>query len=71
MCRQKHVDAAAKQLNIEVELLTMTISIATLKTAGTLVVEHIPLVSPVMPGHLDSSNSHYVLETLKRASLAA
>lgn len=60
----------AKQLNIEVELIDYNSSTLPVpQTAGTLVVEHIPLVSPVIPGHLDSSNSHYVLETLKRASL--
>jgi 4-hydroxythreonine-4-phosphate dehydrogenase len=35
--------------------------------AGTLIVRHCPLASPVSPGVLDPTNSHYVLETLKIA----
>ncbi|CAM3556351.1 4-hydroxythreonine-4-phosphate dehydrogenase PdxA [Vibrio aquimaris] len=60
----------AKLLNIEVELIDYDSSASPLpQKAGTLIVEHVPLVSQVTPGNLDPSNSHYVLETLKRASL--
>lgn len=36
---------------------------------GELFVLHIPCVAPVIPGSLDSRNSAYVLELLKRATL--
>ncbi|GLT17772.1 4-hydroxythreonine-4-phosphate dehydrogenase [Vibrio zhanjiangensis] len=60
----------AKLLNINIELTGYDPQTpASPQKSGTLVIDHIPLCTPVTPGQLDVNNSQYVLETLKRASL--
>ena len=59
----------AQVLGIDVELITYDAS-ATPKpqTAGTLMVEAVPLVAETTAGKLDARNGAYVLKTLERAA---
>lgn len=58
----------AEQLNIDVVLLDYQAQQEAMPSqAGQLYVEHIDVASPVVAGQLNEANSHYVLETLKRA----
>ncbi|MHC6528422.1 4-hydroxythreonine-4-phosphate dehydrogenase PdxA [Vibrio proteolyticus] len=60
----------AKQLGVEVKLLDYDAAKAPVaQTAGSLVVDHIPLAAPCSAGQLDEANGHYVLKTLERAAL--
>ncbi|GAD68876.1 4-hydroxythreonine-4-phosphate dehydrogenase [Vibrio proteolyticus NBRC 13287] len=60
----------AKQLGVEVKLLDYDAAKAPVaQTAGSLVVDHIPLAAPCSTGQLDEANGHYVLKTLERAAL--
>lgn len=70
VCADKTVLAQrAETLGIQVTLLDYDAS-ATPKPqqAGTLIVDHIPVATPVVTGQLDESNGHYVLKTLERAA---
>ncbi|CCN71872.1 4-hydroxythreonine-4-phosphate dehydrogenase PdxA [Vibrio nigripulchritudo] len=59
----------AKQLNIDVELISYDSENPALpQKSGTLIVDHIPVATPVVAGELNESNGHYVLNTLERAA---
>ncbi|KJY79989.1 4-hydroxythreonine-4-phosphate dehydrogenase PdxA [Vibrio nigripulchritudo] len=59
----------AEQLNIDVELISYdSESSAVSQKSGTLIVDHIPVATPVVAGELNESNGHYVLNTLERAA---
>ncbi|CCO45286.1 4-hydroxythreonine-4-phosphate dehydrogenase [Vibrio nigripulchritudo SOn1] len=59
----------AEQLNIDVELISYdSESSAVPQKSGTLIVDHIPVATPVVAGELNESNGHYVLNTLERAA---
>ncbi|PMH39857.1 4-hydroxythreonine-4-phosphate dehydrogenase PdxA [Vibrio sp. 10N.286.49.B3] len=70
VCADKSMlDARAKQLGIDVELMDYDPTLAPqAQRAGTLIVDHIALKTPVKAGCLDASNGHYVLNTLERAA---
>jgi 4-hydroxythreonine-4-phosphate dehydrogenase len=55
----------ARLLGIDVELHDYAPSVA--QVSGKLSVLHVPLAHPAQAGKLDPNNSHYVLETLRRA----
>ncbi|MGX9419402.1 4-hydroxythreonine-4-phosphate dehydrogenase PdxA [Vibrio sp. WJH972] len=59
----------AAVLGITVDLVDYHASIpVTQQTAGTLLIEHIPLATPCSVGLLDETNGQYVLRTLERAA---
>ncbi|UAB69836.1 4-hydroxythreonine-4-phosphate dehydrogenase PdxA [Vibrio sp. SCSIO 43132] len=59
----------AEQLNIDVELISYDSENPALpQKSGTLIVDHIPVATPVVAGELNESNGHYVLNTLERAA---
>jgi 4-hydroxythreonine-4-phosphate dehydrogenase len=58
----------ALQLGIKVELHDyQPTRLPSAQKAGSLIVYHVPLNSPVIAGQLDETNSHYVLSTLEKA----
>ncbi|KUI96555.1 4-hydroxythreonine-4-phosphate dehydrogenase PdxA [Vibrio sp. MEBiC08052] len=59
--------AALLGLNVELNDYDPTLP-PMVQKAGSLVVEHIALATPVTAGQLDEANSHYVLRTLERAT---
>lgn len=71
VCADKTLlEQRAQQLGINVKLEDYDSSAEpTPQQAGSLVVDHIPLATPVVAGKLDEANGHYVLNTLERAAL--
>lgn len=71
VCADKTLlEQRAQQLGINVKLEDYDSSAEpTPQQAGSLVVDHIPLATPVVEGKLDEANGHYVLNTLERAAL--
>lgn len=71
ICADKNMlKQRANQLNVEIKLIDYDSSAQALpQQAGTMIIEHLPLDSTVVPGCLDTNNSQYVLNTLKRAGL--
>lgn len=71
VCADKNMLAErATALGINVELLDYNAELTPQpQKAGTLVVDHIATTAPVVAGHLDEQNGHYVLKTLERAAL--
>ncbi|MBD0788610.1 4-hydroxythreonine-4-phosphate dehydrogenase PdxA [Vibrio sp. Y2-5] len=71
VCADKNMLAErATALGINVELLDYNAEVSPQpQKAGTLVVDHIAATVPVVAGHLDEQNGHYVLKTLERAAL--
>ncbi|NGZ62980.1 4-hydroxythreonine-4-phosphate dehydrogenase PdxA [Vibrio aestuarianus] len=71
VCADKTLlEQRAQQLGINVKLEDYDSSAEpTPQQAGSLVVDHIPLATPVVTGKLDEANGHYVLNTLERAAL--
>jgi 4-hydroxythreonine-4-phosphate dehydrogenase len=60
--------ARARQLGVPLECIDFTHGKAQVASVGELVVLHIPLVTPALPGKLDRANSAYVLRTLETAA---
>lgn len=60
--------ARARQLGVPLECIDFSRSKAQMTSVGQLVVLHIPLVTPALPGKLDRANSAYVLRTLETAA---
>ncbi|MGR5248725.1 4-hydroxythreonine-4-phosphate dehydrogenase PdxA [Vibrio aestuarianus] len=71
VCADKTLlEQRAQQLGINIKLEDYDSSAEpTPQQAGSLVVDHIPLATPVVAGKLDEANGHYVLNTLERAAL--
>lgn len=60
----------AELLGIDVHLQDYDSALpATPQQAGTLIVDHIPLMQSTVAGELNEANGHYVLNTLERAAL--
>jgi 4-hydroxythreonine-4-phosphate dehydrogenase len=55
-------------LGVPLECIDFTHGKAQVTAVGQLVVLHIPLVTPALPGKLDRANSAYVLRTLETAA---
>lgn len=57
----------AKALRVELQCAEYRHGAGTVAREGSILVAHVPLVSPVTPGKLDPANSAYVLRTLTLA----
>lgn len=70
VCADKSMLAQrALALGIDVELIDYLASMPiTQQKAGSLLVEHIPLMADCSMGQLNEANGHYVLQTLERAA---